>query len=131
MSVRNLDENPHPNKLSNVGKHLCQHIIGLKPTSMGSREAPEELLEKEKPEEETSSSSSDNSTSSSSSESQEGEGSGDEDYLTEYEDEEHETLFDQGFILNPKMSVREYLEKVQVSVEDFWRFECGELEESK
>ncbi|KAI1729891.1 elongation factor TS domain-containing protein [Ditylenchus destructor] len=104
-----------------LGHQICQHIIGMKPNSLGT---PLEAESAEPNEHEST------------------EVSKEEEQMTEDEelnafakvesvqiDEDENQLLRQAFMLNPKQSVHEYLEGHGAEVTDFVRFELGKASE--
>ena len=94
-----------------LGQQLGQHIVGMNPKSLGTMEESDSSSD----EEETSSSDSDQSSDDSSSDE------------SSKEDEEETRLLQQEFLLEPNIKVRDFLNMNSAVVEDFVRFECGEV----
>ena len=102
--TKSSDDHLSPTQL---GQQLGQHIVGMNPKSLGTME-------------ETDSSSEDETSSSSESE----ESSDDE---SSKKDVEETRLLQQEFLLEPNIKVRDFLAMNSAIVEDFVRFECGEV----
>jgi elongation factor Ts len=99
-------------RLEDIGRQLCQHIIGMNPTEIGTmktaRGSPDPVEEEPKAAEQAST---------------EAES---EQAATPYYDADETTLLNQEFLMDPDMTVGEYLIENEVEVLDFTRFECGE-----
>jgi len=108
--------------LNLIGRQLCQHIVGMNPTEIGSiQDLPPTKLKLEDPQEKSPTVGDGVSSST---------GKDDADSDNEFqrsapEVDEH-VLVNQDFLLDADMSVREFLLQNSVEVVDFVRFECGE-----
>ncbi|XP_044751902.1 elongation factor Ts, mitochondrial [Coccinella septempunctata] len=93
--------------LNRVGKEICQHIVGLNPLEIGSKEQenPEQKEETSEQKEEESSEQKKEET---------------------IEQKEENRLLHQEFLMDEGITVNEYLEESGVEVLDFKRFKCGE-----
>ena len=97
-------------------KQLCQHIVGLCPTSLGSIKLPVETTQDEKEEKFEQKSKKKKKMDME-----------DLDKITEGKEEEEEIrLMDQKFIMDDKVSVRDVLKREGIAVIDFERMACGE-----
>ena len=91
-----------------IAGELCQHVIGMNPREIGTPEPPkvEKKMSKKKKKEEA----------------------GEEVTKEKQVEEEDESqLLRQEFILDPSLTVHNYLAGHAPKVVDFVRFECGEV----
>lgn len=91
--------------INQIAAALCQHIVGMNPTEIGTppEHKPQQKGDKKKKK-------------------------GNEDEVNKTTEEEEETqLLRQEFILDPSLTVQQYLEANSPRVVDFVRFECGEV----
>lgn len=102
-----------------LGHQLCQHIIGMKPTSMGkpATMSEEKVIEKQKTEEPTPSKISNTVT-------DEELNAFDDAPVTTISDDE-DALLRQQFMLNPIQTVHQYVDGHRAIIVDFVRVECG------
>lgn len=106
VSFRQMKSSEDHLSPTQLGQQLGQHIVGMNPKSLGTME-------------ESDSSSDDETTSSDS------EDSGDDE--SSKKDVEETRLLQQEFLLEPNIKVHDFLAMNSATVEDFVRFECGEV----
>ncbi|XP_045470084.1 elongation factor Ts, mitochondrial isoform X2 [Harmonia axyridis] len=95
--------------MNRVGKELCQHIVGLNPSKIGSTEEVTSELKEEV-----------------TSELKEEKTSELKEEETSKLKEDEDSLLNQEFLLDEGITVKEYLAENGVEVLDFKRFQCGE-----
>lgn len=112
-------------------RQICQHIVGMNPSSIGNIEEPEKVEADEKVEEnvENVTVKVDNATKNV--ETSKIESKDDLDAIKDSDEKEEEekdevTLMDQKFIMDDKVRVREVLKREGVVVVDYVRMACGE-----
>lgn len=112
--------------LEDLGKQLCQHVVGMNPTSIGSfddelGENPQDKL-KENTQEEVGERKQEDEV-----EEKKHEDEAEEKMQEEVkEKQEEKRLLHQDFMFDDSMLVKDVLKKYGVRVTDFIRIECGE-----
>lgn len=112
MKQKNKDEEPVLS-LTDLGSHLCQHIVGMNPRIIGDY-VPKEP----KPQDANVAEKEDSGYSS--------DGSSDTEVSTQNEDNDEDKLLQQDFLLDNSMTVGELLCLNGVEVSHFLRYACGE-----
>lgn len=111
--------------VDDVGRQLCQHVVGMNPQSIGSiqeidegqQEQGQRLVQGHLPE--------------SGLETREGQETSTEEQLVQRKRDDEETqLVRQEFIAEPTLTVGEVLQQTGLQVLDFVRYECGGAEVS-
>ncbi|XP_033728180.1 elongation factor Ts, mitochondrial-like [Pecten maximus] len=105
--------------LKTVAKQLCQHILGLKPNTVGDFENDKPLADRDdQPAEESDTSDDESDDSDDESDSDE------EEKISKSKEEETRLVF-QEFLFDPEIVVGEYLKENRATVNKFVRIECG------
>ncbi|XP_002733702.1 elongation factor Ts, mitochondrial-like [Saccoglossus kowalevskii] len=104
-----------PFNVSEFGRRLGQHVVGMSPTSIGTAKPVEELkpVSETKPVEETK-------------KSDEEDGEDEESTPSQSWTIDETEMLKQEFLLDPSITVAELLQQEGVQVLDFIRYECGE-----
>lgn len=97
-----------------LGKQLCQHVVGMNPVTLGM----EDLVAMETKEEDQTEEQEDESKKKKRRKSKK---------KKKKEDDEETRLLFQEFLLDPDLKVKDFLEQNNAKVEDFARLECGEV----
>ncbi|ODN00794.1 Elongation factor Ts, mitochondrial [Orchesella cincta] len=115
-------------RMAEIGRQLCQHIVGMNPKEVGSLDAPPPKAVTlyatppvVKTETDTPASASQEAPSEEKNNEEEFE------YVAKSKSDVDETiLVNQEFLLDPDLTVRDFLVQNSIEVVDFVRFECGE-----